>query len=395
MRGRGSKVAGTGAVALLVASWIGTAVHASDDAPPFGAAAVPVDVATTTVTLPLFGAPLTIGITTGADGALHNVDIDVADGFTATRVKPHRVAFVNEDGTAKVVIKSREGGQRVEAKAGSLTEISGPGSWAGEVFPGKSASVSFVIGAASDGGPDIAQVVVDESLLGGAVVTISPTVYSSGDDDDDEQDERSARAKVQFTDGTQTRWLVITAALHTDDEGNTRAKLQIALSRIKAAAAPAETVVGPQHWEGALCDGTQAAIDFVVAADGSVSGVVVVPDSARVESGEHGIGVRFATGERVRIKVQDHDGMRRIKVETKIRCERVEPTVNSSTTSPGDDGEGDGEGDGDGRRGRDRGRDKNHGSTTTSTTATEPTTAPTTTAESEPDDSGPATTADG
>ena len=92
------------------------------------------DTAPTTTTLPLFGAPLTIDVTSGPGGALASVTVDPAGTFTATKDRPHMVKFVNADGTAKVVVASRGGGQAVSAKAGKLGDIVGPGAWSGDVF---------------------------------------------------------------------------------------------------------------------------------------------------------------------------------------------------------------------------------------------------------------------
>ncbi len=122
------------------------------------AAAAPVP---TTVTLPLFGAPLTIGITTGPGGALATVTVDPATGNTATEASPHKVVFQSANLTnplgepAKVVIKSKHGGQSVSARAGSLADFIGkPGGWSGDVFgDGTTSTVAFTIAAAADGGP--------------------------------------------------------------------------------------------------------------------------------------------------------------------------------------------------------------------------------------------------
>ena len=69
------------------------------------AQAVPAPVASeTTTTLPLFGAPLTVDVTTAPGGAISAVTVDPADGLTASTVKPNKVKFVNEDGTARVLV---------------------------------------------------------------------------------------------------------------------------------------------------------------------------------------------------------------------------------------------------------------------------------------------------
>src|SRR5258706_15781173 len=71
----------------------------------------------TTVTLPLFGAPLTLDITTDVGGGITNVAVDAADGTVATQLKPHKVVFQSPNlldptgDPARVVVKSRHGGQ--------------------------------------------------------------------------------------------------------------------------------------------------------------------------------------------------------------------------------------------------------------------------------------------
>jgi hypothetical protein len=47
-----------------------------------------------TIVLPLFGVPLTIGLIRNETGALTEVNLGPAEGFTATEVSPRRVALV-------------------------------------------------------------------------------------------------------------------------------------------------------------------------------------------------------------------------------------------------------------------------------------------------------------
>ena len=80
----------------------------SDPAVPADAA-VPLEapapvISTSTVTLPLFGAPLTVDVSTGPGGALAAVNVTPADSMTASTDRPRKVAFVNDDGTAKVIV---------------------------------------------------------------------------------------------------------------------------------------------------------------------------------------------------------------------------------------------------------------------------------------------------
>lgn len=304
-----------------------------------------------TFTLPLFGPPLTIDITTGPGGTLASVMINPADGFTATEVKPNKVAFVNDLGTAKVVVKARSGGQRVEAKAGTLADLSGPGGWAGEIFPGLPAEVAFTIGDKGDGSPDITGITVSD--IAGVTVEIGAVEYSN---DDGEQE---AGVRIKFTMGDQTRWLSIKAEVETDDDdGDSHAKVRVSLSKIRNAPLVGAAAVGPQHWSGVLCSGAPVTIDYVVSAEGVISDVVIspAPTEQRIEADR--IEVRFADGERIRIRVSDHDGELVVRSDDKIRCrDAADPTVNVPVVTSGDD-EGDDEGDHEGREDGDKGDDE-------------------------------------
>ncbi|HVE17682.1 MAG TPA: hypothetical protein VNB52_01300, partial [Ilumatobacteraceae bacterium] len=64
----------------------------------------------TTVTLPLFGVPFTVDITTGPGGALANVAVTSANSTVATELKPRKVVFESSNAagdTARVVVKSK------------------------------------------------------------------------------------------------------------------------------------------------------------------------------------------------------------------------------------------------------------------------------------------------
>jgi hypothetical protein len=291
--------------------------------------------APTTFTLPLFGAALTIDVTTGPGGHLSSVAVNPADGFTATTLKPNRVRFVNDEGTASVVVKARHGGQRVEAKAGSLAEISGAGGWTGDVFDnGSVATVAFTIGDRGDGTPDIIG-----TTASGPANTIGAVEYGARDGG------VGARQAIEFTDGTHTRTLVISAGLKTLEDGTTRAAVRVSLSRIHGDESDddagdaggedhpvvtlAPIIAGAQQWSGTLCDGTTATIDYTVAADGTVSGVVVNPAPAKQNVEKKRIEVRFAAGEQVKIRITTEDGTLAPKVDAKLRCTPPTPTVNT------------------------------------------------------------------
>jgi hypothetical protein len=344
------------------------------------AAAAPVP---TTVTLPMFGAPLTLDITTGPGGALTSVSVDPATAAVATQLKPHKVVFQVANPTdptadpAGVVVKSGNGGQKVSARGGSLKDVSGPGKWSGDVFgDGTASSVSFTVGAAADGSPDITAISTT-----GATAVVGAVSHSSGDDDDNEQ---SAKVSVKFSTakGDQSRTLSIKVKVSSDEEGGTSAKLSISLGRIKGVAVDAAAAAGAKTWAGVLCDNSAATVSYNVAADGTVSGVTATPATATIKTEDGKIQVSFSDHERVRISVKLDNGQITIQVKEKINCDSPNPTTNVSTSIPtpgteddhkdgGNGGSDDNHGGGDNHGHGDHAKgDKDKGdSTTTSTVA--------------------------
>jgi len=295
----------------------------------------------TTVMLPLFGAPLTFTITSGPGGALADVSVDPAAGVTATQLRPHKVTFEVTNPTdpttpGKVSVRSKHGGQSVSTRAGSLADVSGAGSWSGDVFgTGAATTVNFTI-AGTDAAPDITGVTSSD-----ATADIGAVQHSTGDDD--EGTEVSASVKVTFTsaDSSMSRALSIRVKVETDADGNTSAKVSVALGRLKGLPVDAATAAGPHTWSGVLCDNTAATITYDVAVDGTVSNVVATPAADRVKAEGDKIEVRFSDKERVRIRVREDNGQITINVDERIRCDSPNPTTNASTTSSVPDDNGD------------------------------------------------------
>lgn len=328
----------------------------------------------TTVTLPLFGAPLTIDITTGPGGNLTDVSVDSANPTVATQLKPRKVVFQSTSAAdpsadpAKVVVKSKHGGQSVSARAGTLADVSGDGSWSGDVFgDGNASTVKFVIGG-TDAAPDITLTAADVTAAAGLTVDVGPVQHSTGDDEDESS--ASARVSVTFTTaaGDQSRTLKIAVKVETDDDGDTSAKVSVSLGGIKGEFVDAASAVGTHHWSGLLCDGTTATIDFDVAIDGSVSNVVTNPTTADVKTDGGKIDVRFSHNERVRIKVSEDNGQIKISVGEKIRChDAANPTTNVPTSVKGDHEDDDQDADHQGQDGDHQGHDEGDDSKTTVT----------------------------
>ena len=230
---------------------------------------------------------------------------------------------------AKVTVKSKHGGQSVSARAGSLADISGPGSWSGDVFGDGSAAstVTFTIAESAGGG--------SRHHWYHSLRWRSGRYGQHSTGDDDNESSMSARVSVKFTNtaGDLTRSLTISVKVKTDEDGNTSAKSSISLGRIKGVEGAA---VGAHTWVGMLCDGTDASIAYTVAADGTITVGTVTPAGATTATDGDKTTVTFATGEQVRIRVKDHDGQMTIQVKERIRCDSPNPTTNVSTSIPAD-----------------------------------------------------------
>jgi hypothetical protein len=283
--------------------------------------------ASSSVTLPLFGAPLTVDVSTGPGGALAAVNITPSDTMTASTDRPQKVAFVNSDGTAKVVVRARDGGQRVEAKAGTLAEVTGPGSWSGDVFgTGTTTTVTFDVVADSGGTPTLAN-----------IVSSDPTAVVGAPEQGQWHDDDVAHALVTFSNGTQQRFLWI--AVRSDDEGGRQyATVSVSLSEMKGVRTELAALVGPQQWNGALCDGAPAQINYTINADGSISDATSVP-AGDVSAHGSKLHVRFSDREAVKISVRGDEAESRISVDERMRCDFGPPDVNTpvepGATDPG------------------------------------------------------------
>lgn len=288
---------------------------------------------TSTVTLPLFGAPLTVDVTTAPGGSLASIAINPSDGYTAIVDRPNKVVFTNEAGTAKVAVGNHHGSQTVAARAGSLADISGQGGWSGDVFgTGTTTTVGFVIGATTEGGPDITNVTSDDSTA-----VIAATEYRTHDEHEDESSQ-SAYAKVTFSQPGLSRTLTIKVRVSKDD-GTVRASSSVTLGRVHGAALPSEQVIGDHVWTGALCNGDPISIAYTVDADGKVTLGLITPVPTRTYGKGHRTFVALSNTERVVIEVKVDGTQMTVDVTTRLHCDSPAPEVNTpvSTTTPDHD----------------------------------------------------------
>lgn len=332
-----------GAVACGTFVAAGTPVLAQNDPPPDpGAVVAPAVSSTSTVTLPLLGAPLVIDVATDAGGGLVGVSLNQADDYTADKVKPNRVAFVNDAGTTRVKVAGHWGGQHVTARASTLADISGPGSWSGDVFgDGQPTTVDFVVGAGGEGGPDLTGV----NVASAATFEVGATQYKDGT----WRGKRSqvAWVDVRFEQNGQSRTLTVSAVLVTNDDGST-SKVVVGLSGVRGREVAAGEAVGPHTWSGALCDGTPASITYNVAEDGTIGDVVATPDAQVAAKGDRA-WVAFSRHEAVALSTSDRGWHGRgggepaadtlaVGSSEWFRCQRTDPAVNTEIAPDADRG---------------------------------------------------------
>ena len=303
-------------------------------------AADPVVAATSTTTLPLFGVPLTVDVSTTPSGGLARVDVNPADNLTATKVHPNRVTFVNDVNDGKIRVQTHHGSESTAVSAASFADIAGSGSWSGDVFgTGTPTTVKFQIVAAADGSPDITG--ISSSDPGAAI----GDVKHMGDGTNG-----VARATVTFTSGIQSRRLSITAVVFTRGD-KTRAASQVSLSKISGVSQPADQAAGDHTWTGMLCDGTTASVSYSVANDGTITAGAVTPSTGTAAVDGNTLNVKFSDTESVRIRVSNKDGNLRISADPRLRCGRTTPSVNTPTTPDATSVPSHHDGPGDGRNG--------------------------------------------
>jgi hypothetical protein len=306
----------------------------------------PVTVATSTFTLPLFGVPLIVDVSTNAGGGLTQVFVNPAtggDGATAVVLRPNKVKFVTTaDGQSTVTVGSHHGTQAVVAHTSSLDNIIGKGSWSGDVFAtGSTSKVDYEVAKAADGSPDLINVSTDDP---------NGTVGEVHHVSDDEL--QGAEVSVDFVTGGRGRTLRIRVGVVTHD-GETHAMLAIVLGHERAVAVPLSGVVGDHTWSAKRCDGSDVQIAYTIAADGTLT-VPAAPTGATVITKEHGVIVRFGERESVALSTKVDGDSIKVRIEPRFRCGGGAPEVNTSTSIPdtsvpeGDHHGGDGKGDGKG-----------------------------------------------
>jgi hypothetical protein len=298
----------------------------------------------TQIVLPLFGSPVTLNVSFGADGKLSDVTMNPT-GWTETD-KPRSVSFVNTDGSAKVVVRANDGVAGAALKVTDPTQIKGTGSWSGDVFgTGEATKVEFY----ADATDPLAPVLKDIKVVSAAAAIKSSEVLAVKTETDD--DGGYARGTVRFSTATQTRVLSIGIKIESNDDHKaalTAGKTDDLWARVKIGLGPIHKIdpaIAPgteRVWTGKLCAGAMATINYkldsagVVTVDSATPAATVAPAAAK---DNHSVIVTFTDGSVVKISGDDsgrdeeHHG--RFEVDVDVRCPAPAPAaVRSAVNDP-------------------------------------------------------------
>lgn len=285
----GRLVARTMALALTLLIAVPAAAAAFD----FGPAPVTGPI---TATLPLLGSSLKVDVATDDAGnltsvALDPISVDPGGAFTATALRPHAVKFETADGSVKVTITSWGGNTAIAAKATTLADLEGAGTWSADVFgTGDPTTVNYTIGHDGAGAPTIT--IDDVSAPAAITKTVgAPKTKTSGST-------TSTKVSIKFEWNGYARTLSIGVAVVTKDD-KSAARLQVSLSgRSKQVVKGSiESLLGAHTWKGKLCDGTAIGIAFQVVSDGNGGGKVTFdPDTFATGADAHAKALKKGQG---------------------------------------------------------------------------------------------------
>lgn len=294
-------------------------------------------------TITLLGVPLKVGLELNVDtGDITAVNVTdeagAAADMTATKVTPTKVRFAsNTDGSTTVSVSAKKNAMSFGVKTSDLGNLVGTNTWAADVFgTGSKSSVEYTIG--NDGGAPTFMLGTITPGDGVEATDLGDWSAKRGHDDDD--DEATAGGRVEFTRDGFRKVLSIVVRVDDDDD-HSHASLRVTLTGRNVQRKSLADLAGDKVWTGLLCDGTtRATVNYNVAADGTLTFTSATPDTAQAQPGEKGLTVRFATGDKVRIRLSEgKDGGNAalsINVSGK-RCtdpaEKTPPTVNTPTST--------------------------------------------------------------
>lgn len=283
-----------------------------------------------TATIPLFGSPLTVAVTLDAVGNVSGVDLDPVGDFEATQVGPHAVSFASTGSTAQVRIRAHGNSMSIKARAGTLGDLVGSGTWSADVFgTGETTTVQYTVGDAGDGTPTVS--IDSVSAPADVAVEQKPGEAKSG------KHGSGAWAGVTFSFEGFVKRLSVAVWVRPDADPGAGLRITLTGNDRRGLAGSIDDLVGAHSWAGALCDGTLVGVNFTVNADGTATYTGATGAPATSEATEHGFKATF-DGTRVWVKVslkQKEDGTWSLRVDGRSgRCHHDPSTPVPDVNTP-------------------------------------------------------------
>ena len=323
----------------------------------------------------LLGVPVTVSVELNTDtGDITAVNVTPPGDLVATKDTPSRVRFESANGQTSVSVKAKKDSLSIGARTASLKDLVGSNTWKSSVFGAGDgpSSVAYTIADDGSGGP----VLTLGAIAPGTGVTANSLGTSNGGGDDDEG--MTASGSVEFTkDGFRKVLTIRVRVRKGDDDDNASAgsaSLSITLRGRNVQRKALADLAGAHVWDGVLCDGTKASINYTVdATTGAVAVTSTNPADATTKDSKNGVAVVFPAGTVVSIRVKTAESATAnaalaINVSGSKHCNNPVPSVDPpkvntpvSTQAPETNTGGNGKRRGGGNNGNGNGRNNGGG----------------------------------
>ena len=244
-----------------------------------------------TATLPILGGG--VSVTVALDQAGNVSGVTVSDpSLTQTKSSTGVVKFATADGKTKVVVKALGSKLSISAKATTLAELLGTGTWSANVFGNGVSSAQYTIGDDGSGNPTVS--LTDPSPLASGVT------WKAGTPHPGKQGGASASAGGQFSYQGYTKTLKVSVRVekaHGNEPGSASLKITLIGRDVQKLTGTLADLAaaGTRTWAGYLCDGTtKVTVSYHVNADATIGYDGATGGTAVQKAGKDGgLLVRF------------------------------------------------------------------------------------------------------
>jgi hypothetical protein len=263
-----------------------------------------------TATLPILGGGVSVTVALDPAGNISGVTVG-NPALAQTKTSTDFVKFATADGKTKVTVKAIGSKLSISAKATTLAELVGTGTWSANVFGNGVSSAQYTIGDDGSGNPTVS--VTDPSPLASGVTWKAGFTGSH----DGKEGGASAIAGGTFSYQGFTKTLKIAVKVekaHGSDPGSASLKITLTGRDVQSLGGTLADLAaaGTRTWSGYLCDGTtKVTVSYHVNADGTIGFDGATGGTATTTTTDHGgLRVRFqGTNVGFSAQVKDnHDG---------------------------------------------------------------------------------------